>query len=393
MRRRKICVVTGSRADYSHLYGVMKAIQGDQELDLKVVATGMHVSPRFGRTYRHIERDGFRVDEKVPLLRYSDSAAGITKSIGLGCRLFADVFERMKPDMVVVLGDRFEIFSAAIAAYVAGIPLAHLHGGETTQGAVDEGMRHAITKMATWHFAATETYRKRIIQLGEEPGRVFHFGAPILDSAKRIPLLTREALAKALHFDLTGRVAIVTYHPPTLEKNPLEKQVESLLRALARFPLKAVFTQSNADTGGGKINRAFRAFSAKRPERYKFVRNLGWREYVSALAHFDLVVGNSSSGLIEAPSFKIPVVNIGDRQKGRIRAANVIDVGPSASEIERGIRLALSPRFRRRLEGLRNPYEPRANGATSRLIKDKLKELPVTEAVLKKEFYDVSFAN
>lgn len=389
IKKRKICIVTGSRADYAHLYWLLKEIANDPQLTLQLVVTGMHLSKVHGLTYKMIVKDGFSINTKINLLLYSNTEVGMTKSIGEGCKLFADAFQRLKPDMVVIFADRFEMLSAAIAAYVTKIPIAHIHGGETTQGAVDEAIRHSITKMAGLHFAATEVYRKRIIQLGEHPKSVFNAGSPSLEALRSQELLTRKELEASLGFDLTGRVAILTYHPVTLERETPQKQIENILRALAKFDLKVVFTKANADAHGDIINKRIEAFCRKDPARYKLFDFLGQKRYFSCLKHFDVMIGNSSSGLVEAPSFKLPVVNIGDRQKGRIRAGNVVDVGYSSDAIQRGIRCALSKGFKVRLKKLRNPYACLHREKTSCYIKERLKKFAANGNSLKKEFYDI----
>ncbi len=342
MKRRKICVVTTSRADYGLLYWLMKAIDEDPALELQVVATGMHLCPEFGLTYRKIEEDGFKMARKVDMILSGDTEASVVKSVGVGLVSFSDVYEDLRPDIVVVLGDRYELFAVAIPALLQRVPIAHIHGGETSQGAVDEGVRHALTKMASLHFPATEAYRKRIIQMGEDPGRVFNFGAPGLDWVSRLPLLGRNELQKRLDFDLSGKVAMVTYHPVTLEGEAWERQIEDLFRAVDRSGIKAIFTKANADAHGRMINGKIEQFCNEHPKRFRLYDNLGQVLYLSCLKNLDLMIGNSSSGIVEAPTFKLPVVNIGDSQKGRMKAANMIDTGCDAGEILGSIRRANS---------------------------------------------------
>lgn len=386
---RRICVVTTSRADYGLLHGLMQAIREDKALELQVIATGMHLCPEFGLTYRNIEQDGFRIDRKVEMLLSSDSDSAVTKSIGVGLMAFSDVLDDLRPDIVVVLGDRFELLSAAIGALIARLPIAHIHGGETSQGAIDEGVRHAITKMASLHFAATEAYRRRIIQMGEDPQRVFAFGAPGLDSLHHATLLTKPELESRLDFTLEGPTAIVTYHPVTLERNTAEQQIENLLTALLQEDVRAVFTKSNADMQGRLINKRIAEFCRTRPADYRLFDNLGQEVYLSCLRHFDLMIGNSSSGLIEAPSFKLPAVNIGDRQRGRIKASSVIDVGYSVAEIASGIRRSLSTGWKEELRDMKNPYAGCDDGRVSFYIKEQLKRVEIGESLLKKRFYDL----
>lgn len=385
---RKICVVTDSRAEYGHLYWLMKEIEKDPDLKLQMIVCGAHLSAKYNSTYKTIERDGFKIDRRLKTLLYADSEVGVAKSTGLGCMLFAEAFGEIKPDIVVMLGDRYEMLSAAIAAYIAMIPIAHIHGGETTQGLIDEGIRHSITKMASIHFAGTEKYRRRIIQMGENPNLVFNYGAPGLDHLYKTKLLNREQLAKELDFELNGEVAIVTYHPVTLEKNTSKEQIENVLKAIDGFGFKAVFTTANADTHGRIINKEIHKYCNKNPKKYKFFSNLGQIRYLSCLANFDLVIGNSSSGLCEAPSFKIPVVNIGDRQKGRIKAGDIIDAGYSVSSIRKGIKKALSDKFTESIKNIENPYARYRDGRVSYRIKEKLKKLKISDYLIKKEFND-----
>ncbi len=384
MNPRKICIVTGSRAEYGLLYWLMKEIQADTDLQLQVVATGMHLSPEFGLTYRIIEQDGFTLDAKVEMLLSSDTPVGVAKSVGLGVIGFADVYDRLRPDIVVVLGDRFEILAAAQAALFAMIPIAHLHGGETTEGAYDEGIRHAITKMAHWHFVAAEKYRQRVIQMGESPKRVFKVGAPGLDHLSRIDWLAREALERDLGISLSAPVFLVTYHPVTLGVTDSEQVIEQLLEALGEFPdASIVFTYPNADNGGRVIIRAIDAFVGENPARRVAAVSLGQQRYLSLMRLADIVIGNSSSGLTEAPALKKAVVNIGDRQRGRLKAASIIDAGEDAESIAIAIRQGLSADFRAQLDATESLYE---FGDASRKIMNLLKA-PLPD--LKKSFHDV----
>jgi len=390
-KKRKICIITGSRADYGHLRYLIKGLKQDSSVKLQLIVTGMHLSSRYGKTYKVIEGDGFTVDKKINILRYSDSDIGVSKAIGLGCSRFAEAFDELKPDVVVILGDRYEVLSSAIAAYVMKIPIAHIHGGETSQGAIDEAIRHSITKMASIHFAATGFYRNRIIQLGESPKSVFYYGSPGLDAIYDMKLLSKKELSKKLDFNLDGPVAIATYHPVTLERDSPDRHTKSLLKAIDSFSFKTIFTKANADPLGTLINKEIDKFCKKNPSKYKLVDNLGQVNYFSCLKYFDLVLGNSSSGVVEAPSFKIPVVNIGDRQKGRVRAKNVIDVGCSVSDIKAGIKIALSKRFKGALKKAKNPYERYKDGKVSNRIKDKLKNIRINDELIKKSFFDIKF--
>ncbi|MFZ0743850.1 MAG: UDP-N-acetylglucosamine 2-epimerase [Terracidiphilus sp.] len=389
MRRRKICVVTTSRADFGLLRGLIKAIQSDSDLRLQVIASGMHLSRGFGQTWRDIEAEGFRIDRKINLRMTGASNLDSVKSIALGLKGFAQAFDELKPDIIVVLGDRFELLGPAVSAMMLRIPIAHIHGGELTEGAIDDSVRHAITKLSSLHFPATETYRQRIIQMGESPRRVFNFGAPGLDQLYGSSLLTRTQLEQDLDFQLDGPVALVTYHPVTRDAGSATTQVSCLVAAIKASGLKAVFTMANADAQGALINSRLRALCAQSPLRFKWMPHLGHRRYLSCLRHLALMVGNSSSGLTEAPSFRLPVVNIGDRQRGRVRAANIIDVPCDQAAIERGIKRALSSRFRTSLRGMRNPYDRYHDGRTSERIKVVLKDVEISENLLKKHFNDL----
>jgi UDP-N-acetylglucosamine 2-epimerase (non-hydrolysing)/GDP/UDP-N,N'-diacetylbacillosamine 2-epimerase (hydrolysing) len=323
------------------------------------------------------------------MLLSSDSEQGITKSVGLGLLGFSDVLSELRPDLIVLLGDRFELLAAGIAALVSKIPIAHIHGGETSEGAIDEAIRHSITKMAVLHFPATEAYRKRIIQMGESPEMVFNFGAPGLDNVYRLPLLSRSELQDRLQFDLAGTVAIVTYHPVTLEKNTAASQIQNVIDALRSTGIRAVFTKANADSQGREINTILQNFCKQDASRFRLYDNLGPLVYLSCLRNLELMIGNSSSGLTEAPSFSLPVVNIGDRQGGRIKAENIIDVGYSVEEIVNGIRMVCSERFRKAIAGIENPYSKYADGETSFRIKEKLKQVELSDYLLKKKFNDI----
>ncbi len=368
----------------------MQEIRDDPELVLQVVATGMHLSPAQGLTYRGIESDGFHIDRTVEMLLASDGEGANSKAIGVGLMAFPDVYDSLKPDVVVLLGDRFELLAPAIAALIHRIPIAHIHGGETSQGAIDESVRHSITKMATFHFPATEAYKRRILQMGEPPERVFNCGAPGIDLLYREELLSRDDLQSFLDLDLEGGVALVTFHPVTLEGGCAAAQVENLLQATDRSRLKAVFTKANADHEGSVINSLISEFCDSQPGRFRLFDHLGPGTYHSCLKHLDLMIGNSSSGLIEAPSFALPVVNVGDRQRGRIRARNVIDVGTSVEEIERGIERARSADFVQGLRGMQNPYDETGDGRASHRIKDTLRHMVIDPSVLKKEFISVN---
>jgi len=382
---RKICVVTGSRAEYGLLYWLLKEIKEDPELTLQLVATGMHLSPEFGLTYKAIENDGFHIDAKVEMLLSSDTPVGITKSMGLGLIGFADAFERLRPDIVVLLGDRFEIMVAAQAAMVARIPIAHLHGGESTEGAIDEAIRHSITKMAHLHFTSTEKYRQRVIALGEHPDRVYNVGAVGLDHIVKSTLMNRAQFEQSISFELGECCFLVTYHPLTLTNKSSAEYMKQLLQALDRFPkAKIIFTKPNADPDGRVIARFIDEYVSANPGRAVSFVSLGQLRYLSALQHVDVVIGNSSSGIIEAPIFKKPTVNIGLRQKGRVKGASVIDCGDSAEEIVQAIEKALSPEFQKVLANCESLY---GQGNASPVIKSILKTAQL-DGILFKTFYE-----
>jgi GDP/UDP-N,N'-diacetylbacillosamine 2-epimerase (hydrolysing) len=380
--KRKICIVTGTRAEYGLLRWVMQDIQDEPDLTLQVIVTGMHLSPEFGLTYREIETDGFRIDRKVEMLTSSDTPVGIAKSMGLGMIGFADVLNELAPDLLVVLGDRFEIFSAVAAALVARIPVAHLHGGETTEGAFDESIRHAITKMSHLHFVAAEEYRQRVIQLGEQPQNVHLVGGLGIDSIKRLKLLERSELEAALGFRLGRRNLLITFHPVTLESDTATEQFRELLAALAELKgTELIFSLPNADTDSRKLFHMLEQFEAQHAHAHVFA-SLGQLRYLSSMAHVDGVVGNSSSGLIEAPSFGIGTINIGDRQRGRLQARSVINCLPDRKSITAALQRMYSEEFMAGLGSVRNPY---GDGGSSARIVEALRHAELG-GLLKKRF-------
>lgn len=385
---RAVCVVTGTRADYGLLRWVMEGIRQSPDLHLQVIATGMHLSPEFGLTYREIEKDGFAIDRKVEMLLSSDTPAGVTKSMGLGLIGFGEAIEQLKPDLMLLLGDRFEIFAAAAAAMVARVPLAHLHGGETTEGAIDEAIRHSITKMSHLHFVAAEEYRRRVVQLGEAPERVFLVGGLGIDNIKRLDLLDRAALEASLDFKLGPKNLLVTFHPVTLEKSTAGAQMTELLAALdALEDTHLIFTMPNADTDGRILIAMIEQFVATHPNARVYT-SLGQMRYLSCISQVDGVVGNSSSGLIEVPSFRKGTVNIGDRQRGRLKAGSVIDCAPDRQSIADALRTLYSAEFQSRLATVRNPYGE--GGASDKVVR-VLQEYPLDQ-LLKKPFYDLDLA-
>ncbi|MDD2991795.1 MAG: UDP-N-acetylglucosamine 2-epimerase [Zoogloea sp.] len=386
---RKICVVTGTRAEFGLMRWLMQEVQTTPGLELQVLATGMHLSPEFGLTYQEIEQAGFAIDARVEMLLSSDTSTAVTKSMGLGMIGYADAFARLAPDLIVVLGDRFEIFAAAAAALIAGIPVAHLHGGETTEGAFDEAIRHSITKMSHLHFVAAEDYRKRVIQLGEQPERVFLVGGLGIDAIKRVTLLDREALEASLDFKLGSRNLLITFHPVTLEGQSSGRQMAELLDALGELKdTHLIFTMPNADTGGRELASMVNAFVATHPNA-RVYSSLGQLRYLSCMKLVDGVIGNSSSGLAEAPSMGVGTVDIGDRQKGRLAAASVIHCQPEKNSILRAVQQLYEPAFREALLTTVNPY---GNGGASQKIVDVLKHFPLS-GLLKKSFYDLSFTS
>ena len=383
---RKICVVTGSRAEYGLLSGLMRAIQSDIELQLQVIATNMHLSPEFGLTYKDIERDGFRIDKKVQMLLSSDTANATTKSVGLATIGFADAYEDLQPDLIVVLGDRFEILAAVSAALFYKIPVAHLHGGEITEGAYDDCIRHAITKMSHLHFTSTEAYRQRVIQLGEQPERVFYVGAIGVENTKRILPLSKRELEDSIHFSLGDKSMLVTYHPVTLENHTAASQCQNLLDALDEFPdYKVIFTLPNSDTDGRILIRMIQDYVSVHPDRCMSIPSLGLKRYLSALRYVDAVVGNSSSGIIEVPSFRIPTLDIGDRQKGRIASDSVVHCGTDKREIVDGLSIVLSLEQKDKAKRCLNPYDKEN---TTQVILDVIKHYPLDNLV-HKSFYNI----
>ena len=382
---RKICVITGSRAEYGLLRWVMQGIKDDPTLKLQVLATGMHLSREFGLTYREIKKDGFRIDRKVKMLTGSDTPVGIAKSMGKGLIGFADALNELKPDLIVVLGDRFEIFSAVAAALVARIPVAHLHGGELTEGAFDDAIRHSITKMSHLHFVATEEYRQRVIQLGEQSQRVFTVGGLGIDNICRLKLLKRKKLEAVLNFKLGKKNLLITFHPVTLENDAGVKQMGELLKALRKIKkTQLIFTLPNADTNSRKLIKMVKQFVAQNPNARAY-SSLGQLRYLSCIAQVDGVVGNSSSGLAEVPSFRKGTINIGDRQQGRLQATSVINCQATRQSIGIAIRRLYSRDFQARLSQVRNPYG--TGGASDKVVKS-LKHCSLN-GISKKAFYDL----
>jgi len=380
----KLCVVTGTRAEYGLLYWLLKGIESDSELQLQLIVTGMHLSPEFGLTYKEIEKE-FTIDKKIEMLLSSDTPIAISKSMGLAQISFAEAYEELKPDLLIVLGDRYEIFAAASAAMIARIPIAHLHGGETTEGAFDEAMRHSITKMSHLHFTGTEEYRRRVIQLGEQPDRVFAVGGMGVENIRRMPLLDKNEFEESIGFNLAARNLLVTFHPVTLEETTADAQFSELLAALDELKdTHLIFTKANSDTSGRVINQMIDDYVSVNSYKAVAFTSLGQLRYLSALQYVDAVVGNSSSGLAEAPSFRIGTINIGDRQKGRIKAVSVIDCEPQKKSISQALIKLYSVEFQALLPETVNPY---GEGCPSYKIIDLIKKIKLKIAV-KKVFFD-----
>lgn len=384
---KKICVVTGTRAEYGLLKPLIHKLFCSEKMELQLVVTGMHLSPEFGLTYHEIENDGYPITAKIEMLLCSDTAAGITKSMGVALIGFADYFETYKPDLLLILGDRYEMLAVATAALMARIPIAHIHGGETTEGAVDEAIRHSITKMSYLHFTATEVYRKHVIQLGENPLRVFNVGALGVENVKHISLMEKEEVEESLGFAFSDKTIIVTYHPVTLENMTSEEQFKTLLEVIKAHPeLKVIFTKANSDADGKIINKMIDEFTERNSDRVIAFTSLGQIRYLSALKYCCAVVGNSSSGIIEAPSLGVPTVNIGDRQRGRVCAKSVINCGNERTDIEQALDRALSLSFLNSIQDIKNPYE--GNNTSGQII-DIISSEIEKEIQLKKSFYEV----
>lgn len=385
---KKVCVITGTRAEYGLLKPLIKKIDCDKDLKLQLIVTGMHLSPEFGLTYREIGQDGFEITERNEMLLSSDTPNGVTKSVGLGIIGFADIFTRIVPDMVVILGDRYEAFAAVTAAMIHRIPIAHIHGGELTLGAIDDAIRHSITKMSTLHFTATEEYRRRVIQLGEEPERAFYVGALGVENIRTQNLMGREELSESIGFSLDKPYVVVTFHSVTLENNTAGEQFGNILAALDRFPqYRIIFTKANSDTNGRIINRKIDRYVEQNSSRASSYTSLGMLRYLSALKYCEMVIGNSSSGITEAPSFQVPTVNIGNRQLGRIKAKSVIDCGNYVEDICEAIEKAKRLKLDGKLNNVENPYE---KSDTSNNILSEIKNYLLQNKMTEKRFFDIS---
>lgn len=386
---KTLCILTATRAEYGLLHPIIEKMILQPDIDVRVVVTGAHLSPEFGMTIHEIENDGVKIDKSIEILMSSDTPVAISKSMGLAMISFAEYFSELQPDALMVLGDRYETLAVCSAAMNARVPIIHLHGGETTEGAVDEAVRHAITKMSYLHFTSTEAYRKRVIQLGESPERVYAVGAIGVENALTTSLMTKNELEVSLGIELGEKYAVGTFHPVTLENQSAEQQANQLIEAISEFPeYTFVFTKANADSNGRVINEML----AQATEKYKNIvlfDSLGMRRYLSAVKGASFVIGNSSSGLIEVPSFHIPTINIGDRQKGRIKGTTVIDCEPESESIILAIRKAIDASF---VSGIQDSLNPYGDEKTSeRIVSITLEYLVNNKMELKKKFYDVEF--
>ena len=385
--QRTICVVTGSRAEYGLLTPLMKEIEATKDLCLQVVVTGTHLSKDFGETFTVIEEDGFKIDSKVNILMDLDDEVSVSKSIGRAVSGISESFFKLKPDIIILLGDRFEILAAAIAATVLKIPIAHIHGGETTEGSFDESFRHSITKMSHFHFTSVEDYRKRVIQLGEDPKKVFNFGAIGIDSINNTKLLSRNEFEKKVGLSLNKTNFLITFHPVTLESGSTGSQFQTLLKALDKIlEVSLFFSYANADTGGSIINKMIDKYVSENSAKAIVRKSYGQLLHLSAMQYMDAMIGNSSSGIIEAPHFKIGSINIGDRQLGRIQASSVINCPPTEAGILEAIETLFSKVFQKNLKNIVNPY---GSGGAAKNIMQELRSQSLT-GILKKKFNDIS---
>jgi len=383
---RRICIFTSTRAEYGLLRGLIQSLAATENIQLQLLVSGSHLSSEFGLTIEEIRNDGFNPDENIEILLSSDTPQAICKSMGLALMGYGEALNRLRPDILIILGDRYEAFCAAASAQICRIPVGHIHGGEATEGLIDEAFRHSITKMAHLHFPSYEGYRRRIIQMGESPERVFNVGSLGVENIRKISILSREDLGKTIDLSLDGPFFLVTFHPVTLETTTSGEQIQALLNALNKFSgFNVIFTKANADTDGRIVNQMIDKYCDIHKESCFAVSSLGTQRYLSVMKLAELVIGNSSSGVIEAPSFKIPTINIGDRQKGRLRPLSVIDCLPKEKAIESAITLALSEKFRLSLKNMKNPYE---KVGTAQAIKDVLRTFPM-DGILKKTFYDL----
>ena len=385
MAKRKICVVTGTRAEYGLLYWLMKDIYNDDDLELQLIVTGMHLSPEFGLTYKEIEKD-FHIDKKIEMILSSDTSVGISKSMGLAQISFSEALSDLNPDLVIVLGDRYEIFSAVVSAMILRIPIAHISGGETTEGAFDESIRHSITKMSQIHLVATEEYKKRVIQLGEQPNKVFNVGGLGVDSIKRISLLSKKELEAIINFKFNKKNIIITFHPVTLENATSKQQFQNLLDAVDKLnDTGIIFTKANSDTDGRIINSLIDEYVKNNSHKSIAFTSMGQLKYLSTLQYVDAVVGNSSSGIAEAPTFKVATINIGDRQKGRMMSKSVVCCDTNIESINYALNTIYSNEYKDLLKHTINPY---GDGGASKKVKEIIRGINL-DGIVKKTFYDL----
>lgn len=383
---RKICFVTGTRAEYGLLSRLIRLVKDSRDCELQIIATNMHLMPEYGNTYQEILKDGFSIDEMVPMPKISDDDYGVVASMAVEMQGVNDAFKKLTPDMIVILGDRYEMLVVASVAMLNHIPIAHLHGGEITEGAMDDSIRHAITKLSHLHFTATEEHRNRVIQLGEQPDRVFNVGAIGVENLKRIPITPKEELEKDIDFILDENTIQVTYHPVTLGTRTIEDEIVDFLKAMDNFPqLRILFTMPNSDQGGDIIRKHIEEYCVANSTRCKAFTSLGMKRYISVIQYVRAVVGNSSSGLIEVPSAHVPTLNIGDRQKRRTRGESVYDCGSSCQEIVEGMNIILSDEFRNKARTAENPYEKEG---TAEKIYKVISTVPLYK-LIHKSFYDL----
>ena len=385
---RKICFITGTRAEYGLLSRLMRMIKDSSETQLQIIATNMHLSPKYGNTYQEIEKDGFTIDRKIPIIDDNDKDSAVTtvKSMAKALAGFADAYDELKPDMVVVLGDRYEILAAATAALIERIPIAHLYGGEITEGAYDDAIRHSVTKMSHLHFTSCEEYRHRVIQLGEQPDHVFNVGSIGVENIKMLPLMSKDEIEKEIGFAIDDHTILVTYHPVTLGNRTAKEDIDDFIAALdEKKDLRIIFTMPNSDTGGQAIVEAINAFVDKNHQRAKAFKSLGVLRYLSVMQQVAAVVGNSSSGLVEVPSFKIPTLNIGDRQKGRMAADSVFNCKTDKQSVLKGLDIVLSEEFRQKAAAIHNPYDKEG---TAQAMFNVIRTYPL-DSLNQKHFYDI----
>jgi GDP/UDP-N,N'-diacetylbacillosamine 2-epimerase (hydrolysing) len=385
--KKKICVITGSRAEYGLLTGLIKKINSDNDFILQLIVTNMHLSPEFGETYKEIENDGIKISKKIEILMSSDTPTGIAKTTGLGFIGFADAFQELIPDLIIILGDRYEILAAAATALFFKIPIAHISGGEVTEGAFDDSIRHAITKMSRLHFTSHETYRKRVIQLGEDPNYVFNVGSLSIDNITKLQLMNKNEFENSINFKLNKKNILVTYHSETNQKGVSQiEYLNELLKVIDELEdTNIIFTLPNSDDQGRELIQQINDYTSKNNKKATVFSSLGYLRYLSALQFVDAVVGNSSSGIVEAPSFKTGTINIGNRQKGRIRAKSIIDCNPEYNSIKASFKKLYSKEFQHILVSPENPF---GNGKTAQTIIDILKNIEYDKFVLNKQFKD-----